>query len=215
MVWNWKGRTSIRAAQPDLRVKGGFFGLTTPSRKYTYTLSASSSFYRLGVNDLLEKRACVDIFRQTSMCARGGTRVVLMDALFIGFLLCLFSQTWAMPMVSKHDTKLNSEEAALYQMNLLARSALDLTLDGLENRSLDHDRESCTLETLRVRRDWRALTERERRAYVDSILCLQRLPPQTPAALAAGAKTRYDDFLATHINQTWHIHRTVCLFYSG
>lgn len=135
-----------------------------------------------------------------------------MDALFIGFLLCLFSQTWAMPMVSKHNTKLNSEEAALYQMNLLARSALDLTLDGLENRSLDHDRESCTLETLRVRRDWRALTERERRAYIDSILCLQRLPPQTPAALAAGAKTRYDDFLATHINQTWHIHRTVCLF---
>lgn len=25
MVWNWKGRTSIRAAQPDLRVKGFFW----------------------------------------------------------------------------------------------------------------------------------------------------------------------------------------------
>lgn len=144
------------------------------------------------------------------MCARGGTRVVLMDVLFINFLLCLFSQTWAIPMVSKHVTTLNAEDNALYQVNLLARSALDLTLNSLKNRSLSHDRGSCTLETLRVRRDWRALTERERRAYIDSILCLQRLPPQTPAALAAGAKTRYDDFLATHINQTWHIHRTVC-----
>jgi tyrosinase len=156
----------------------------------------------------------VDISHQTSMYARGGTRVVLMDALFISFLLCLFSQTWAMSMVSNQDSTLNSEDTALYQMNLLARSALDLTLDGLENRSLNHDRGSCTLETLRVRRDWTALTERERRAYIDSILCLQQLPPQTPDALAAGAKTRYDDFLATHINQTWHIHRTVCIFQS-
>jgi tyrosinase len=167
------------------------------------------------VNDLLEERACVDIFHQSPMYPRGDTRVILMDALFIGFLLCLFSQTWAMPMVSKHDITIDSEDRTLYQTNLLARSALELTLDGLENRPLNHDRGRCTLETLRVRRDWRALTERERRAYISSILCLQRLPPQTPAALAAGAKTRYDDFLATHINQTWHIHRTVCLVHSG
>jgi tyrosinase len=144
------------------------------------------------------------------MYASGGTQVVLMDALLISLLLCLFSQTWAMPMSSTHNNTLSSEDKALYQMNLLARSALDLTLDGLKNRTLNHDRGSCTLETLRVRRDWRALTHRERRAYIDSILCLQRLPPQTPAAFAAGAKTRYDDFLATHISQTWHIHRTVC-----
>lgn len=144
-----------------------------------------------------------------SICARGGTRVVLMEALLLSFLLCLVSQAWAMPMTSAKDNTSFSRDTASYQINRLSQSALDLTLYGLENRSLNQDRGSCTRETLRVRRDWRALTHRERRAYIDSILCLQRLPPQTPSALAAGAKTRYDDFLATHINQTWHIHRTV------
>lgn len=142
------------------------------------------------------------------MCAAGGTRVFLMDALLISFLLFLVSRAWAMPMVSTKDN-ISSTDTALYQMNRLARSTLDLTLYGLENRILSRDRGSCTLETLRVRRDWRALTHEERRAYIDSILCLQQLPPQTPSYLAAGAKTRYDDFVATHINQTWHIHRTV------
>jgi tyrosinase len=131
-----------------------------------------------------------------------------MDALLISFLLCLVSQACAMPMASTDDNA-SSAETALYQTNRLARSALDLTLYGLGNRILNHDTGSCTLETLRVRRDWRALTHGERRSYIDAILCLQQLSPQTPAALAAGAKTRYDDFLATHINQTWHIHRTV------
>ena len=148
-------------------------------------------------------------FQQISMYPRDGVRVVLMDALLFGFLLCLVSQAWAMPMASKRNASISLADTALYQMNRLAQSALDLTLYGLDNCSLTHDRTSCTLETLRVRRDWRALSHRERRAYIDSILCLQRLPPQTPYAVAAGAKTRYDDFLATHINQTWHIHRTV------
>jgi tyrosinase len=143
------------------------------------------------------------------MYARGGIRVVLMDALLFGFLVCLVSQAWAMPVASKRNATISLADTALYQMNRLAQSALDLTLYGLDNRSLTYDRGSCTLEKLRVRPDWRALSHRERRAYIDSILCLQRLPPQTPSAVAAGAKTRYDDFLATHINQTWQIHRTV------
>lgn len=147
-------------------------------------------------------------FHTPSMRVR-GIQVALMDAVLLGLVLCLVSQAWAMPMTLVKGNISLSRETAANQMSRLAQSALDLTLSGLENRSLNHDSSSCTLETLRVRRDWRALSHCERRAYIDSILCLQRLPPQTPSALAAGAKTRYDDFLATHINQTWHIHRTV------
>lgn len=147
-------------------------------------------------------------FHTPSMRVR-GIRVALMDAVLLGLVLCLVSQAWAMPMTLVKGNISLSRETAANQMSRLAQSALDLTLSGLENRSLNHDSSSCTLETLRVRRDWRALSHCERRAYIDSILCLQRLPPQTPSALVAGAKTRYDDFLATHINQTWHIHRTV------
>lgn len=38
--------------------------------------------------------------------------------------------------------------------------------------------------------------------------CLQSKPAKTPASVAPGAKTRYDDFVATHINQTLTIHYT-------
>jgi hypothetical protein len=41
---------------------------------------------------------------------------------------------------------------------------------------------------------------------------LSKKPGKTPAALAAGVKNRYDDFVATHINQTLSIHGTVCIF---
>ena len=141
-----------------------------------------------------------------------------MDLFLCGLLSsCLLVQTWGMPTQARYDDPLLSSlpdrtENAAYQLHRLSQSALDQTLGGLEGRLLGEVYQpSCTLETLRVRRDWRALTPGERRAYIDAILCLQRLPPQTPAALAAGAKTRYDDFVATHINQTWHIHRTVSL----
>lgn len=49
----------------------------------------------------------------------------------------------------------------------------------------------------------------ERINYTDSMLCLMDKPAKTPSDLAPGAKTRYDDWVATHINQTLSIHCTV------
>lgn len=45
--------------------------------------------------------------------------------------------------------------------------------------------------------------------YIDAVLCLQSTPSRTPADLVPGARSRYDDFVATHINQTLQIHYTV------
>lgn len=45
--------------------------------------------------------------------------------------------------------------------------------------------------------------------YIDAVLCLQSTPSKTPADLVPGARSRYDDFVATHINQTLQIHYTV------
>lgn len=53
------------------------------------------------------------------------------------------------------------------------------------------------------------MSKSERQAYTDAVTCLQRLPSKTPAELVPGAKSRYDDFVATHINQTLKIHGTV------
>jgi tyrosinase len=51
-----------------------------------------------------------------------------------------------------------------------------------------------------------ALSKSERLAYVNAVKCLQSLPPRTPAAVAPGAKSRFDDFVVTHIQQTLSIH---------
>lgn len=48
----------------------------------------------------------------------------------------------------------------------------------------------------------------QKKAYINAVLCLQSKPSKTPSDLVPGAKTRYDDFVATHINQTLEIHYT-------
>lgn len=48
----------------------------------------------------------------------------------------------------------------------------------------------------------------QKKAYINAVLCLQHKPSRTPSDLVPGAKTRYDDFVATHINQTLNIHYT-------
>lgn len=49
----------------------------------------------------------------------------------------------------------------------------------------------------------------ERINYTDALNCLMDKPSQTPSDMAPGAKTRYDDWVVTHINQTLSIHSTV------
>jgi len=51
----------------------------------------------------------------------------------------------------------------------------------------------------------------ERKAYTNAVLCLQSKPSKFAPGVVPGAKTRYDDFLAVHMNQTLVIHGTVCL----
>lgn len=52
------------------------------------------------------------------------------------------------------------------------------------------------------------LSADEKTAYIDAVLCLQS-KPSISGDLAPGAKNRFDDFVATHINQTLTIHGTV------
>lgn len=53
------------------------------------------------------------------------------------------------------------------------------------------------------------MAEAARKAYTDAVTCLQSLPARTPSDLVPGAKSRYDDFVAAHMNQTLTIHYTV------
>ncbi|KAF2786397.1 Di-copper centre-containing protein [Melanomma pulvis-pyrius CBS 109.77] len=67
---------------------------------------------------------------------------------------------------------------------------------------------TCTLDNVAIRREWSTLSSKEKKSYIAAVQCLSTKPAKTPAALAAGAKNRYDDFVATHINQTLSIHGT-------
>ncbi|RJE23969.1 tyrosinase [Aspergillus sclerotialis] len=99
-----------------------------------------------------------------------------------------------------------SVEAAAAQLEQLSSWAYNTSTDRLSEAK--DKRHGCTLSKLRIRRDWRAFSAAEKKDYIKAVRCLQELPARTPAHLAAGAKTRYDDFLATHINQTLNIHYT-------
>ncbi|OGM44332.1 tyrosinase [Aspergillus bombycis] len=101
----------------------------------------------------------------------------------------------------------SSTAVASSQLDQLADFAYNVTTDSVTGGS-ESKRGGCTLQNLRIRRDWRTFSKTQKKDYINSVLCLQKLPSRTPAHLAPGARTRYDDFVATHINQTQIIHYT-------
>lgn len=56
------------------------------------------------------------------------------------------------------------------------------------------------------------MSKAARKSFTDAITCLQALPPQVMTADEApsypGVKSRFDEYLATHINYTLSIHFT-------
>lgn len=72
--------------------------------------------------------------------------------------------------------------------------------------SLPRSKRQCTFESAAVRKEWGSLTKRERKKYLAAVQCLQKLPSKFPVGEVPGAKTRFDDFTAVHINKTLNIH---------
>jgi hypothetical protein len=55
----------------------------------------------------------------------------------------------------------------------------------------------------------RDLTNTEKLAYLNAVKCLQAKPAITPTSVAPGVVSRYEDFIVTHIQQTFSIHFVV------
>jgi tyrosinase len=55
------------------------------------------------------------------------------------------------------------------------------------------------------------LSSSQRCNCIKAVLCLGEKPARTLVAIAAGARSRHDDFVVTHIQQTRTIHFTVRL----
>ncbi|KKA28219.1 hypothetical protein TD95_005463 [Thielaviopsis punctulata] len=84
----------------------------------------------------------------------------------------------------------------------------DNSISKLESYLAAHPAEgSCTLENATVRKEYGDLTDAERAEYINAVLCLQSLPAKSGKTYP-GAKTRYDDFVALHIDLTPDVHNT-------
>ncbi|XPS99436.1 Tyrosinase [Ascochyta lentis] len=66
----------------------------------------------------------------------------------------------------------------------------------------------CNPANLQVRQEWSAFSKTEKKAYISAVQCLARLPPKTSKEVCPGCRNRYDDFVATHIQQSFNIHVT-------
>ncbi|KAJ5721861.1 tyrosinase [Penicillium malachiteum] len=93
------------------------------------------------------------------------------------------------------------------QLEKLSHNALTVSINRIIDSPSQKNTTSCTLENLRVRRNWIAFTPSEKRSYIESVHCMTELPAIMPHHLAPGARSRFDDFVAVHINQSYHVHR--------
>ena len=50
------------------------------------------------------------------------------------------------------------------------------------------------------------MSKDDRRSYIKAVLCLMEKPPRMTGL--PGVKSRYDDFVVAHMNQTLYIHVT-------
>ncbi|EKD17377.1 FAD binding domain containing protein [Drepanopeziza brunnea f. sp. 'multigermtubi' MB_m1] len=89
-----------------------------------------------------------------------------------------------------------------------------LALQGLENirksetSSTSSRAQKCSLKNAAIRRDWDHLSAADRISYTDAVLCLMSKPSILNQTQYPGARSRYDDFVVVHINQTTSIHGT-------
>ncbi|OCK72918.1 Di-copper centre-containing protein [Lepidopterella palustris CBS 459.81] len=110
--------------------------------------------------------------------------------------------TTTLPVAASTDTAVASG-----QLDDLAAFALTLANSSVAASS-KQKRGGCTLANLSIRREWGTLSSAEREAYTSAVNCLLAKNANTPSSLIPGAKSRFDDFVGTHINQTMTIHYT-------
>ncbi|KAM3151094.1 Tyrosinase-like protein orsC [Botrytis cinerea] len=75
-------------------------------------------------------------------------------------------------------------------------------------QAINYPHSTCTIKNAIKRREWSDLSGQDRIAYTNAVLCLQSKEPITPSEVVPGVRSRFDDFVAAHINQSFTIHGT-------
>jgi len=115
-------------------------------------------------------------------------------------------QSWAPLLVASAASAFTPASTTATDL-LAANGLLNLAINEIE-QVFEGTAGSCSLSNVAVRREWSTLSNSDRKAYTDAVLCLMSKPALTDQTIVPGAKTRYDDFVWTHINQTLTIHGT-------
>ncbi|KAK3336363.1 hypothetical protein B0T19DRAFT_480908 [Cercophora scortea] len=88
-------------------------------------------------------------------------------------------------------------------------AVLDLQTKGRPNLDAALAKsKTCTKAKLQIRKEWGDLPGVERKQYIAAMLCMMSTPSKLDQKKFPGAKSRYDDFVVVHINQTLSIHNT-------
>ncbi|KAB5559646.1 hypothetical protein GE09DRAFT_1285613 [Coniochaeta sp. 2T2.1] len=88
-------------------------------------------------------------------------------------------------------------------------AVLDLQNKGRPNLDAQLAKsKTCTKDKLSVRREWGDISATEKKAYIAAMLCIMSAPSKLDKTKFPGAKSRYDDFVVVHMNQTLNIHGT-------
>jgi len=67
---------------------------------------------------------------------------------------------------------------------------------------------TCTKANLKVRKEWGDISATDKKAYIAALQCVLERPSKLDKTKFPGAKSRYDDFVVVHMNQTQYIHGT-------
>ncbi|KAK3305190.1 uncharacterized protein B0T15DRAFT_555122 [Chaetomium strumarium] len=95
----------------------------------------------------------------------------------------------------------DSEVRAAQRITEFSKQYQQNTISAISNST-----NGCTPENIRRRKEWPALTDDERRSFIASLHCINTLPAKTSPYHAPGARTRYDDYIITHIDATDFVH---------
>ncbi|KAF2743180.1 Di-copper centre-containing protein [Sporormia fimetaria CBS 119925] len=101
-------------------------------------------------------------------------------------------------------------QAAALQARDLLQDLQDQALQNLQDAESNSavTKRSCSVFNAEVRRDWAWMSSKERKAYIKAVQCLFASPSKSDPAKVPGARNRFDDFVAQHIDQAISIHGT-------
>ncbi|KAH6682868.1 putative tyrosinase [Halenospora varia] len=129
-------------------------------------------------------------------------------------LLCLVGAVALFPLSIANGYNAFADDPKLKEdglkLDALRQKSLDIILKNLdaEEEALKKAGKvaNCTRENLSFRIEFGSMETEDRKAYTDAVTCLQSKEANTPESVSTGAKSRFDDFIVTHILQTPFVH---------